>query len=132
MAFLILIEKLTNDIRRLDQKLLEERDKTEVLFEQNCRLKVENPNLENKIKGMSLVGTKEHKEGMVNATSLSNVADLTIETKGATKSGMASYSFDNTKQEAIEKIQAQWNTCLEERRKKYGQYKVASNLNYTR
>ena len=65
MAFLRLIEKLANDIGRLDQKILQERDKNEVLLEQNCRLKLENSNLENKIKGKSLVGTKEHKEGMV-------------------------------------------------------------------
>ena len=132
MAFLRLIEKLTNDIRRLDQKILEERDKNQVLLEQNCRSKFENSNLKNKIKGKFPVGTTEQKEDVVHAASQCREADFTTGTKGAIQNEMASYSFDKIKQEAIQKIQAQWNACLEERRKKYEQYKVASNLNCTR
>ena len=44
---------------------------------------------------------------------------------------MASNTHESIKQEAIDKIQVQRNTCLEERRKNE-QHKVASNLNYTR
>ena len=87
MAFLRLIEKLTNDIRRLDQKILEERDKNQVLLEQNCRLKLENSNLKNKIKGKSPVGTTEQKEDVVHAASQCREADFTTGTKGAIQNG---------------------------------------------
>ena len=130
MAFLRLIEKLTNDIRRLDQKILEERDKNELLLEQNCKSKLENSTLENKIKRKSLVGTKEQREDRMHATSLCSEADFTLTRKGEKMSEMTSNPLERIKQ-AIEKSQVQWNTCLEERRKKYDQHKVASNLSYT-
>ena len=42
---------------------------------------------------------------------------------------MVADSSESTKLKAIEKIQEQWVTCLEERRKKYEQHKIASKLN---
>ena len=114
MEFLKVIEKLTNDRRRLDQNNLEERDKNEVLLEQNCKLKLENSTLENKIKRKSPEGAKEQREDMVHAASLGSEAAFTLTTTGVRKSEMTSNTSESVKQEAIEKIQVQWNTCLEE------------------
>ena len=124
MAFLRLIEMLTNNIRRLDQKILEERD--------NNALLLLSATLENKIKGKSYMVTKEQREVMERATSPCRGVEFLLTTIGATKSEMAPNTLESSKREAIEKIRMQWNTCLEERRKKYEQHKVASNLNYTR
>ena len=42
---------------------------------------------------------------------------------------MVADTSGSTKLKAIEKIQEQWVTCLDERRKKYEQHKIASKLN---
>ena len=67
----------------------------------------------------------------MHAASLGNKAAFTLTTTGARKSEMTCNTSESIKQKAFEKIQPQWNTCLEERRKKYEKDKVASNLNYT-
>lgn len=50
----------------------------------------------------------------MHAASLGSEAAFTLTTTGARKSEISSNTSESIKQEAIEMIQVQWNTCLEE------------------
>ena len=67
MAFLRLLEKQTNDIRRLDKNFFKKGTKMKVYWDRTVS-ELENSTLGNKIKRKSFEGTKEQREDMVHTT----------------------------------------------------------------
>ena len=124
------IGKRTDDIKCLQSKIDLINDKNETLLAKNFELRLENIKLTSCLhmpppSSLSAVD----KEAISRETTATQTA---FTSKGERMKEMISDIPESTKQLAIEKIQAQWIACPQERRKKYEQHKVASNLSYTR
>ena len=129
-VLLDLISKLTDDVRDLNTKLEDSNKKNEKLLENNCFLKIENSKLRAQ-RNVKPSWDKSHEYPDSSVSCIGSPTDkctMQLQKHNAdAKNTLVSPESGNKK--AAEMIQSQWDTCLEERKRKYQQHLAKVQMN---
>ena len=121
---------LTDDVRDLNTKLEDSNKKNEKLLENNCFLKIENSKLRAQ-RNVKPSWDKSHEYPDSSVSCIGSPTDkctMQLQKHNAdAKNTLVSPESGNKK--AAEMIQSQWDTCLEERKRKYQQHLAKAQMN---